>query len=265
VIDADAALPLGSAARSRLEEDAASPTTAAPAARAVHLVGAVCLVARYPVLAGVDLDVGAGEIVLVSGPNGAGKTSLLRLLAGLTPLAAGTAEVLGHDLADGGHRRALRRHLAHLGHETGCYDDLSVRDNLRFAARAVGRTDARAAADEVAEAVGLGRQAKVAHRRLSAGQKRRLALGVALVRDARLLLLDEPHAGLDADGRDLLEALVLQAAAEGRTVVFSSHELDRARALAHREVRMRAGEVVGEPAPKVARAVPGPTAIRAVP
>jgi ABC-type multidrug transport system ATPase subunit len=106
----------------------------------------------------------------------------------------------------------------------------------------VGRPDARAAAAHVADTVGLSRQAKVAQRRLSAGQQRRLALGVALVRDARLLLLDEPHAGLDADGRDLLEALVHRAADEGRTVVFSSHELDRARALAHREVRMRAGE-----------------------
>ena len=184
-------------------------------ARAVHLAGALCLVARYPVLAGVDLDVAEGEIVLVSGPNGAGKTSLLRLLAGLVPLTAGTAEVLGHDLADGGQRRALRRHLAYLGHDTGCYDDLSVRDNLRFAARAVGRADAREAADDVIATVGLARQARVAHRRLSAGQKRRLALGVALVRDARLLLLDEPHAGLDADGRDLLEDLARAAAADG--------------------------------------------------
>jgi heme ABC exporter ATP-binding subunit CcmA len=231
----------------------------------VRLAGAVCLVARYPVLAGVDLEVGDGEIVLVSGPNGAGKTSLLRLLAGLVPLAAGTAEVLGHDLADGAQRRAVRRHLAYLGHETGCYDDLSVRDNLRFTARAVGRSDPRAAAEEALTTVGLGRQAGVAHRRLSAGQKRRLALGAVLVRDARLLLLDEPHAGLDADGRDLLEELIRRAVAEGRTIVFSSHELDRARALAHREVRMRAGEAQGRgsaaPADDTAPAVP----VRAVP
>jgi heme ABC exporter ATP-binding subunit CcmA len=250
VIDADAARSVGPAAP--------SPPQPVAAARAVRLERAVCLVARYPVLAGVDLEVAEGEIVLVSGPNGAGKTSLLRLLAGLVPLAAGTGEVLGHDLADGVERRAVRRHLAYVGHETGCYDDLSVRDNLRFAARSVGRVDARAAADEALAEVGLARQAKVAHRRLSAGQKRRLALGAALVRDARLLLLDEPHAGLDADGRDLLEALVRRAAAEGRTVVFSSHELDRARALAHREVRMRAGEAHRDaPVPPVPiRAVP---------
>jgi heme ABC exporter ATP-binding subunit CcmA len=250
VIDADAARSVGPDARSHAEQGAAPS--------AVRLTGAVCLIARYPVLAGVDLEVAPGEIVLVSGPNGAGKTSLLRLLAGLVPLAAGTAEVLGHDLADGSQRRALRRHLAYLGHETGCYDDLSVRDNLRFAARAVGRADAATAADAMVDTVGLARQAKVAHRRLSAGQRRRLALGVALVRDARLLLLDEPHAGLDADGRDVLEALMRQAAAEGRTVVFSSHELDRARALAHREVRMRAGETRTDPtlAPSPVRAVP---------
>jgi heme ABC exporter ATP-binding subunit CcmA len=259
VIDADAALPPGPAALAAVEADSppVPPTVPGRAPAAVHLAGAVCLVARYPVLAGVDLVVDQGEVVLVSGPNGAGKTSLLRLLAGLSPLAAGTAVVLGHDLADGPQRRAVRRHLAHVGHATGCYDDLSVRDNLVFAARAVGRVDARAAAEDAAATVGLARQAKVAHRRLSAGQQRRLALGLALVRDARLLLLDEPHAGLDADGRDLLEALVRRAAAEGRTVVFSSHELDRARALADREVRMRAGETLAAPgAAGAIRAVP---------
>jgi heme ABC exporter ATP-binding subunit CcmA len=233
----------------------ADGTTEGRASGAVRLRRAVCLVARYPVLAGVDLDVAPGEIVLVSGPNGAGKTSLLRLLAGLLPLAGGEARVLGHDLADGAQRRAVRRSLAYVGHATGCYDDLTVRDNLRFTARALGRTDPDAAVEAALDAVGLRRQARVVHRRLSAGQQRRLALGLALVRDARLLLLDEPHAGLDADGRDVLEALVRHAAAEGRTVVFSSHELDRARALAHREVRMRAGETAAVEAAAPATAV----------
>ena len=158
---------------------------------------AVCLLGRFPALAGVDLDAASGEIVLLSGANGAGKTTLLRLLAGLVPLYSGEATVLGHDLAHD--RRGARRDLALVGHETFCYDDLTVRENLRFAAQAAGRD--RAEADVALERLGLARLADVVHGRLSAGQRRRLAVAVALSRDPRLLLLDEPHAGLDAEGR----------------------------------------------------------------
>ncbi|MCZ7524974.1 MAG: heme ABC exporter ATP-binding protein CcmA [Acidimicrobiia bacterium] len=220
----------------------------------VRLRSAVCLLGRFPALAGVDLDVGEGEVVLLSGPNGAGKTTLLRLLAGLLPLHSGTAEVLGCDLA--ADRRGARRDLALVGHETFCYDDLTVRENLRFAARAAGRT---AEASEAAmRRLGLERLAAVTHSRLSAGQRRRLALAVALAREPRLLLLDEPHAGLDAGGREVLDELVAAAPAEGRTVLLASHELERARALAGREVHVVAGQAhggvgaSGGPAPGVA-------------
>ena len=100
----------------------------------VRLRSAMCLLGRFPALAGVDLDVLEGEVVLLSGGNGAGKTTLLRLLAGLVPLHSGTAEVLGQDLDDD--RRAHRRLIGLVGHETACYDDLTVGENLRFAARA---------------------------------------------------------------------------------------------------------------------------------
>jgi heme ABC exporter ATP-binding subunit CcmA len=197
----------------------------------------VCLLGRFPALAGVDLDVDTEEIVLLAGPNGAGKTTLLRLIAGLLPLYSGTAEVFGIDLTED--RRSARRALALVGHETFCYDDLTVRENLRFMARAGGATNAEA--DPVIERVGLGAVADLNHARLSAGQRRRLALGAALVRNPRLLLLDEPHAGLDVEGRAVLHEIVAAAPAEGRTVVMASHELDLARALATREVRVDAG------------------------
>lgn len=204
----------------------------------VRLRAAVCLLGRFPALAGVDLDVAAGEIVLLSGSNGAGKTTLLRLLAGLVPLYSGEASVLGVDLASD--RRSARRELALVGHETFCYDDLTVRENLRFWARAAARDEA--AADDVIDRLGLLGQADVAHRRLSAGQRRRLAIAVALARDPRVLLLDEPHAALDAEGREVLDAVVRAAPSEGRTVLIASHELDRARAIATREVELRAGQ-----------------------
>jgi heme ABC exporter ATP-binding subunit CcmA len=201
---------------------------------------AVCLLDRFPALAGADLDVDEGEIVLLTGPNGAGKSTLLRLLAGLLPLRSGSATVLGHDLTVD--RRAVRRQISLVGHQSFCYDDLTAVENLHFAVRASGRPVA--AADAAIERLGLTRVAKVVHRRLSAGQQRRLAIAIAIARDPRLLLLDEPHAGLDAAGRELLDTIVAAAPAEGRTVVIASHELARARALAQREVRIVAGRAI---------------------
>jgi heme ABC exporter ATP-binding subunit CcmA len=204
----------------------------------VRCRSAVCLLGRFPALAGVDLDASTGEIVLLTGANGAGKTTLLRLLAGLVPLYSGEAMVLDHDLAVD--RKGARRDLALVGHETFCYDDLTVRENLHFAARAAGCDDADA--DTALERLGLTRQADVVHRRLSMGQRRRLAVAVALSRDPRLLLLDEPHAGLDAEGREFLDDVVRAAPAESRTVLLASHELDHARGLATREVVITAGQ-----------------------
>jgi heme ABC exporter ATP-binding subunit CcmA len=210
-----------------------------PGSVTVRLRSAVCLIGRFPALAGVDLDVVEGEVLLVSGPNGAGKTTLLRLLAGLLPLAGGSGTVLGHDL--GTDRTGARRDLALLGHSSGCYDDLTVRENVRFWVRAGGGR--LPDADDALEQLGLGRIAAIPFGRLSAGQQRRTALAVVLARRPRLLLLDEPHAALDATGRDLLDRLLRSAPEEGRTVLLASHELDRARALSSREVTLVAGQV----------------------
>lgn len=203
----------------------------------VRLRSAVCLLGRFPALAGIDLDVRGGEVVLLAGGNGAGKTTLLRVLAGLIPLHSGEASVLGHDLVVD--RRGHRRQLSLVGHDTGCYDDLTVAENVTFATRAAGgsRHDAAATVDRL----GLGPLADIRHGRLSAGQRRRLALAVGLARAPRLLLLDEPHAGLDADGRDVLDDVLRSSRTDGRTILVASHELERVRALADREVTLVSG------------------------
>lgn len=178
-------------------------------------------------------------MVLLSGPNGAGKTTLLRFLAGLVPMTAGTAEVLGCDLARD--RRSVRRSIGFLGAETRCYDDLTVRENLRFWARASEQPIA--AADAMMERLGLERVADVLQTRLSTGQRRRMAVAVVAVRDPRLYLLDEPHAGLDVQGREVLDGLLVDASRDGRTVVIASHEVDQVRGLVHREVTIVGGQI----------------------
>jgi heme ABC exporter ATP-binding subunit CcmA len=205
--------------------------------RVISLQSAVCLLGRFPALAGIDLDVDAGDVVLLAGPNGAGKTTLLKLCAGLLPVRSGRAVVLGHDLVR--ERRSVRRQVGLVGHETFAYDDLTIVENVRFATRAAGRD--RADADAAIARVGLAELAGVLHGRLSHGQRRRLSLAIALARDPRLLLLDEPHAGLDAEGRAVVDEVLRSAAADGRTILLASHELAVARRFAKREVAIVAG------------------------
>ena len=213
---------------------------------AVRFRAAVALIGRFPALAGVDLDVASGEVLLVTGPNGAGKTSLLRACAGLLAVTAGEAQVLGHDLRRD--RRSVRRSVAMLGHATFLYDDLTVVDNVRFAVRAA-RGD-QGAVDQALARLGLGgrlRQTPVS--KLSAGQRRRVAIATVVARDPDLWLLDEPHAGLDAAGRDILDDVVRAAASRGATIILASHEMERAGALASRVARLAGGQIVAVPLP----------------
>jgi len=217
-----------------------------PPSPVVSLRDVVAVLGRFPALAGASLDVGEGEIVLLQGPNGAGKTTLLRLCAGLVPVARGEASVLGHDLR--GDRAAVRPLVGLLGHQNGLYGDLSVTENVRFWGRTAGAADAEIEAAMTQLGV-AGRLAKVPTARLSAGQRRRTAVACLLARRARLWLLDEPHAGLDAAGRDLLDSVIRRAAASGATVLVASHELERAGALASRTVTVSGGQIhAGPPA-----------------
>ncbi len=220
----------------------------------VHLRDAICVLGRFPALAGATLDVDPGEIVLLQGPNGAGKSTLLRLCAGLLPLQSGTAEILGCDLATD--RHAVRHRVGLLGHGVGLYEELSAADNVRFWATAAHQDPADA--HRALTQVGMGgRLADVEVGRLSAGQRRRTALAVLLMRHAELWLLDEPHAGLDVAGRDLVDDLITSAAAAGVTVLVASHDLERATTLAHRVVTVTGG-IVEDVADTVSPLPPAP-------
>ena len=204
----------------------------------IELKGVVAVLGSFPALAGVSLSVQRGEILLLQGPNGAGKTSLLRVCAGLMPIERGTGTVLGIDLAT--NRQDIRTRVGLLGHTNGLYLDLTVEQNIQFWASTVG-----ASQEEVANAMSTmrvdGRLAKVKAGQLSAGQRRRTALASLIVRRAEIWLLDEPHAGLDAAGRDELDALLRTAVASGATVVLASHESERAAGLATRTVTVDGG------------------------
>lgn len=213
----------------------------APGDVVVDLDEVVALLGRFPALAGASLTVERCEIVLLKGPNGAGKTTLLRLCAGLLPITRGTATILGFDLAT--QRQLLRPHVGLLGHQNGLYADLTVRENVRFWGQTVGASHAEI--DAAMMRMGVAeRLADVPVRKLSAGQKRRTSLACLVARRAQVWLLDEPHAGLDAAGRDELDTTLVQAAAAGATIIVASHELERAGTLATRSVDVVAGQVL---------------------
>jgi heme ABC exporter ATP-binding subunit CcmA len=207
---------------------------------AIHLESVMVVLGQFPALADCSLTVAPGEIVALAGPNGAGKTTVLRVCAGLVGVRRGGVSVLGEDLVRD--RRAVRHRVGVLGHSNGLYDDLTPLDNVRFWARLAGGSAVEA--DTALRRVELEpRLDHVAVGRLSAGQRRRVALAGLVARRPELWLLDEPHTGLDADGRQMLDELLREAAAAGATVLLASHELDRAEALANRMAAVVGGHI----------------------
>jgi len=206
----------------------------------IELNDVVAVLGQFPALAGANLKVSRGEIVLLQGPNGAGKTSILRVCAGLLPIERGSGRVLGIDLVT--QRDEVRSRVGLLGHSNGLYLDLTVEQNIRFWASMVNATE-----EEIVRAMSLmridGRLSSVKTARLSAEQRRRCALASLIVRRAEIWLLDEPHAGLDAQGRDELDSVLRRAVSAGATIVLASHEMERASALATRVVTVDGGGV----------------------
>jgi heme ABC exporter ATP-binding subunit CcmA len=192
----------------------------------LSLADAVVVLGGFPALAGASLEVREGELVALRGANGSGKSTLLRACAGLVPVARGTVRVLGVELGarNVANTSVMRRHVGLLGHKNGLYADLTARENVAFAAHLVGARDG----DVDAALERLGIDTRVASTRagsLSAGQRRRTALASLVVRRARLWLLDEPHAGLDAAARVELDAILRDATHAGATVVYTTHEV----------------------------------------
>ena len=184
------------------------------------------------VLRGLDFDVEHGEFVALLGPNGAGKTTFLRILASLSRPSMGGVNIAGYRLPD--QASAVRRRLGVVSHLPLLYGDLTAEENLRFYGRMYGVVDLQERVKEVLDLVGLTHRRRDLVRTFSRGMQQRLAIGRAVLHDPEVMLFDEPHTGLDQDASSMLDTVLGEVAARGRTVVMTSHDLARTADLASR-------------------------------
>ncbi|MBI5841514.1 MAG: heme ABC exporter ATP-binding protein CcmA [Chloroflexi bacterium] len=184
------------------------------------------------VLRGVDFEVQPGEFVALLGPNGAGKTTFLRILSSLSRPSMGAVNIAGYQLP---HQAAqVRARLGVVSHLPLLYGELTAEENLRFYARMYNVPNYELRITEVLEMVGLENRRRDLVRTFSRGMQQRLAIGRAVIHDPDVMLFDEPYTGLDQDASSMLDDVLRSVAAEGRTVVMTSHDLARAEDLATR-------------------------------
>ncbi len=184
------------------------------------------------VLRGLEFGVRTGEFVALLGPNGAGKTTFLRILASLSRPTLGEVAVAGYSLPH--QAAAVRRRLGVVSHLPLLYGDLTAEENLRFYGRMYGVEALDRRITEVLQMVGLEARRRDLVRTFSRGMQQRLAIGRAVLHSPEVLLLDEPHTGLDQDACEMLDGVLREVAGMGHTIVMTSHDLARAAGLASR-------------------------------
>lgn len=193
------------------------------------------------VLRQLDFQVNAGEFVALLGPNGAGKTTFLRILSSLAQPTLGEVLIAGYRLPE--QAAAVRRHLGVVSHQPLLYGDLSAEENLTFYGRMYAIKNLKNRIQEMLQLVGLAPRQRDLVRTFSRGMQQRLAIARAILHDPDVLLLDEPHTGLDQDACDMLDQVLQQVAIRGRTVVMTSHDLARVEDLASRFDVLNRGKI----------------------
>lgn len=227
-----------------LTTPAVKGTVAAPAAVQIH--GLVKRYGDFTAVDGVSLRVAAGEFFGFLGPNGAGKTTTINAIVGLAQITSGSISILGYDNV--AQWRQARRLVGVSPQEFNFDRYLSIRDVLIYAAGYFGLRGKEVGerADMLLERFGLSSKSKVEYTKLSGGQKRRLTLARALIHEPKVLILDEPTAGVDVELRLELWAWLRDLNAEGLTVFLTTHYLEEAEALCRRIAIIRAGRIVTE-------------------
>lgn len=193
-------------------------------------------------LSGIDLSIDRGEFVTLMGANGAGKTTLLRIVATLTRPSSGTVRVAGMDPRRQGDR--VRRCIGFLSHDTLLYDDLTAEQNLRFYARLYDMDPETRRIETLLEGAGLEGRRHDKVQGYSRGMKQRLAVARAVLHEPKILLLDEPYAGLDAQAVEALADLLIKTAGEGSAILLATHQVSRGLATGRRVVVLDHGRVV---------------------
>lgn len=202
----------------------------------------------------VNLDVAAGQVLGFLGPNGSGKTTTIRMLLGLLHPSAGRAEVLGLDVAR--HPEAVRARTGYMSQKFALYGELTVLENLAFYAGVYGVNDATRLR-EIMHNLGLAGMDKQRANTLSTGWRQRLALAIAIIHRPQLLFLDEPTSGVDPVARRAFWELIYDLAAQGVTVMVSTHYMDEAEYCTQVGV-MRAGRLLALDEPeRLKRSLPG--------
>ncbi|WP_448810657.1 ABC transporter ATP-binding protein [Agromyces bauzanensis] len=195
--------------------------------------------ARIPVLHGLSLTVPSGLVVGLLGPSGSGKTSLMRSIVGVQVVDSGSIEVLGRPAGSA----TLRKRVAYVTQDPSVYDDATVRQNLSYYRRVLGAPASDV--DRAIERTDLGSVADRLAGSLSGGQRGRVSLAAALLGSPEVLVLDEPTVGLDPVLRVELWGLFHELAAEGATLLVSSHVMDEAKRC-DRLLLMRNGELLAD-------------------
>ncbi len=196
-----------------------------------------------PALQGVDFIVERGEFVLLLGANGSGKSTLLRLLCGLSKPSAGAIRIGGWELPR--EAMAVRAQIGLVAHRPLLYENLTARENLDFYGKLYGIEAAERGkrCSDMLRQVGLLRRADSLVRTFSRGMQQRLSIARALLHQPHLLLLDEPYSGLDQAASEILDGLLTSARQAGRTIILSTHLLERAPQMAERALILSHGRI----------------------